>query len=157
MVSIKIEIEPYVAEYCKGKFFDEDSGAVRFPPQTDVYVLIWDLLMRRPVNKPVDEGNFIFLLPDRRQGKDPATYNYISGNGRKILEKKLKLMMWAELHEVMDDNKHRRGIFFKDTVYMFLRRYGIESISEDALLKNYQRWRQEVRRREKRAYKTKCS
>lgn len=155
MVTAKITTEPYVAEYICGKFTDPDSGVVRFPPSLDIYVLIWDLLQKRPHDTPVDEGNLTIFLPDRRAGKDPLTYNYLSGRSQKILNAKMKLMMWAELHEVMDENKHIHGIQFKETVYRFLRKYSIESISEDALLKNYQRWRDDLRRRKKRNYNRK--
>lgn len=63
--------------------------------------------------------------------------------------------MWAELHELMDENKHIHGIQFKESVFRFMRKYGIESITEDALLKNYQRWRDKQRRKKKRGYKRK--
>ena len=43
--------------------------------------------------------------------------------------------MWAELHELMDENKHLHGIEFKETVFTFLKKYNISSIQEDGLLK----------------------
>lgn len=64
----------------------------------------------------------------------------------------MRLMMWAELHDLMDENKHINGIQFKESVFMFMRKYSIESITEDALLKNYQRWRDKLRRKQKRSY-----
>jgi hypothetical protein len=69
----------------------------------------------------------------------------------------MKLMMWAELHDYMDENKHIKGIQFKESVFVFMHRYGLESISEDALLKNYQRWRDKQRRKSKRGYLRKAS
>lgn len=63
--------------------------------------------------------------------------------------------MWAELHELMDENKHLHGIEFKETVFTFLKKYDISSIQEDGLLKNYQRWRDSFRRKKKRAYNRK--
>lgn len=155
MISVRIAVDPYVAEYISGKFYDHEAGAVRFPHTLDLYVLIYDLLQKRPATSPVDSGNLEFLLPERREGKDPVTYNYLSARSQKILENKMRLMMWAELHDVMDENKHIHGIQFKDTVFRFLRRYGIESITEDALLKNYQRWRDKQRRKKKRGYSRK--
>lgn len=65
--------------------------------------------------------------------------------------------MWAELHELMDENKHLHGIEFKETVFTFLKKYDISSIQEDGLLKNYQRWRDSFRRKKKRAYNRKKS
>lgn len=152
MITVKITVEKPVAEYIRGKYFDHEAGAVRFPSDLDIYVLIYDLLQRRPVNSPVDSGNLEFTLPERRDGKDPITYNYLSGRAQKILADKMRLMMWAELHDYMDENKHIKGIQFKDSVFTFMRRYSIESISEDALFKNYQRWRYKLRRKQKRGY-----
>lgn len=152
MITVKIDIEPYVAEYIRGKYYSEESRAVRFKATSDVYVLIYDLLQRRPERCPVDSGNLEFCLPDRREGKDPVSYNYLSSRAQKILEGKLRLMLWAELHDFMDEEKHLHGVQYKDSVFRFMTRYGIESLSEDALLKNYQRWRDKQRRRKKRGY-----
>lgn len=157
MITVKITVEPHLAEYVRGKFYDVEAGAVRFPASRDIYVLICDLLQRRPADHPVDSGNLEFCLPERRAGKDPLYYNYLSKRSQKIINDKLRIMMWAELHDEMDENKHLRGIRFNETVFTFMRRYDIESISEDALLKNYQRWRQKTRRKQKRAYTRKSS
>lgn len=67
-------------------------------------------------------------------------------------------MMRAEMHTLLDENKHEYGIDYIESVHYFMRRYGIESISEDALLKDYQRWQQNLKRRSnKRAYKRKSA
>ena len=155
MIPVKISVDPYVAEYISGKYFDAEIGAVRFPASLDIYILIYDLLQKRPLQQPVDTGNLEFVLPERREGKDPATYNWLSKRSQTRLANKMRLMMWAELHELMDENKHLNGIKFIDSAHQFLCRYGIESISEDALLKNYQRWRDKLRRTKKRGYRRK--
>ena len=155
MITVKISVEPHVAEYIRGKYFDHEADAVRFPSDLDIYILIYDLLQRRPVESPVDIGNLEFILPERRVGKDPITYNYLSGRSQKILADKMRLMMWAELHDLMDENKHIKGIQFKETVFTFMRKYSIEAITEDALFKNYQRWRDKLRRKKKRGYNRK--
>ena len=157
MITVRIRVEPYVAEYIRGRYFDPDLGAVRLPPSSDIYITIYNLLSRRPVDHPVDTGNLEFALPDRREanlagGKDPKTYNYLSNRAASILGARFKLLMWAELHEFMDEEKHLNGVQYKESAFMFLHRYAIESISEDALLKNYQRWRDRMRRRQKRGY-----
>lgn len=152
MITVKTVTEAHVAEYIRGKFFDHEIGAVKFPSGLDIYVLIYDLLQKRPASCPLDTGNLEFALPERRMGKDPASFNYLSARAQKMLADKMRLMMWAELHDYMDENKHINGIQFKDSVFMFMRRYSIESITEDALLKNYQRWRDKLRRKKKRGY-----
>ena len=155
MVPVTIQVDPHIAEYVKGKYFDREVGAVRFPPDLDIYVMIYDLLQKRAASCPVDSGNLELVLPERRVGKDPVTFNYLSGKAQKILADKMRLMMWAELHDFMDENKHIHGIQFKESVFIFMSRYAIESITEDALLKNYQRWRDKQRRRKKRGYSRK--
>ncbi len=155
MITVKITVEQHVAEYIRGKYYDCEAGTVRFPSALDIYILIYDLLTKRPSCCPVDSGNLEFALPERREGKDPAYYNYLSERAQKVLADKLRLMMWAELHDFMDENKHINGIQFKDSVFLFMSKYGIEGITEDALLKNYQRWRDKLRRKKKRGYNRK--
>ena len=158
MITTKIQVEPYIAEYIIGKYYSPDDGAVHFPPSLDIYVTIYDLMARRPASAGADTGNLCFCLPDRREankkcGKSPENYNYFSEKAVKILEKRMRVMLWAELHDFMDENKHLRGVRFIDSVFIFMRRYDITSISEDAMLKNYQRWRDSLRRSKKRSYK----
>ena len=158
MTTATIQIEPYVAEYIRGKFFASEYNAVHFPPGSDIYVTIYDLMERRPKSAGMDRGNLTFCLPDRRDannegGKSPETYNWFSGESVKILERRMRVMMWAELHETLDEAKHLRGIKFTESVYVFMKRYDLQSISEDALVKNYQRWRDSQRRSIKRGYK----
>lgn len=162
MITVRISVEPHVAEYIHGKFFDQSLGVVRFPSSLDIYVLIYDLLQKRPAEAPVDSGNLQFMLPDRREanvsgGKSPEQYNYLSARSAKILGDKMRLMMWAELHDFLDNEKHVKGIQFKESVFVFMCRYGIESVTEDALWKNYQRWRDKQRKKQKRRYTKKSS
>ena len=109
-------------------------------------------MSRRPDNVPVlESGNLEIALPDRRAGKDPAVYNYLSVRAVKGIELHIKNMFNQELHSELMDND-RRGHFLDniDVVHKFLCTYGIESISEDALLKNYYRYREALRQRKKR-------
>lgn len=157
MITTRIEIEPHVAEYVRAKYGDPETGAVRFPHSVDIYHLMYDLMAKRPAGAGVDQGNLVLTLPDRREanysgGKSPEQYNYISRRSSKILGDKMRLMMWAEFHEYVDEQKHVHGIQYKEAVYLFMRHYEIESVSEDAFLKNYQRWRDKLRRRAKRGY-----
>ena len=157
MITISVDIIPYVAEYISGKYYDASVGGVRFPPGSDIYHLIYDLLAKRPYGVKPATGNLRLALPDRRMankagGKSPEQYNYISAAGQRILERKMRLLFWAEVHDLMDENKHLHGINYKDTAWDFLHRYGIRSISDDGILKNYQRWRLKTRPRALRKY-----
>lgn len=154
MITTKIQIEPYLAEYIAGKYYDSALKCVHFPPWSDIYITVYDLTQKRPIDAGVDVGNLEFALPNRREanfsgGKSPEQYNYISKRGAKILERRIRTMFWAEVHDTMDDNKHNHGIDYAESAYMILTKYDIQSIQEDGILKHYQRWRAKVRPKRK--------
>lgn len=151
MIITKIQIKEHLCEYVYGKFCSCEKKPVQFPSTDDIYHSIQCVTNKRP-DGAIDSGNLELCIPDQRIGKRPEVYNWISAKGIKILEKKIEIRMWAELHDAIDTNKHRYGIPYITTVYEFMCKYGITSISEDALLKNYYRWRDRVRKKEKRNY-----
>ncbi len=153
MITTKINIKPHLKEYIIGRYnnFDENSP-VRFPDHTDIYMLIWDLLVKRPVNCFVDEGNLEIVLPERYGSKSPEYYNYLGTRSQKRIERKIQMMMWADFREFMEIERYRNGSGIVISVHIFMKKYGITSISEDALVKSYYRWRNRVREREKRPY-----
>lgn len=164
MVTTKITVEAHLAEYLVGKYSgDFETSTIKLPDKTDIYHLIYDLLEKRPVNCKKDEGNIEIVLPDRRVGdlaggKSPERYNYLGRRSQEIINKRIKIMMRAEMHALLDENKHVFGIDLIQSVHYFMCKYGIESITEDALLKDYQRWQDNLRRRsKKRAYKKKVA
>jgi len=151
MVTTKIQIKPHLLEYVSAKFGSENSP-VRFPDQTDLYHIIWDLTIRRPIVCKPDAGNLEIILPDRREGKSPVTYNYLSHRSQKIIERRIENMFYAELHDYVIEQRHRYGVSFIEAIYRFKCRYGIDAISEDGLKKNCYRWFNRIRTRKKRAY-----
>ena len=40
MITTRIQIESYLAEYVRGKYYDETVGTVRFPSSSDIYVTV---------------------------------------------------------------------------------------------------------------------
>lgn len=159
MITTNIQVEPYLAQWLTAKYYDGRVGAVRFPPHSDLYEKVYDVMAVRPEHvSPIDVGNLCIALPDKRDGnfsfgKNPEKYNYISAHGARILNKRFKCMFWAEVHELMDENKHLHGIDYQDTAYLLVRRYDLSGISDEGLLKNYQRWKDKMRRSKKRDYK----
>lgn len=93
--------------------------------------------------------NLTIILPERTTGKDPKTYNYLGIRSQIILIRKIERMLWAEVHDYLDEQKHTYGITYIDGIHNFMTCYGIDSISEDAFKKNYYRWRANLRRKEK--------
>ena len=149
MTTTRIHVAPHLAEYLKGKFGDFSQGPIRLPDSSDLYHVIYDLLERRPSQVQIDRGNLELVLPERSCGKRPETYNYLGLRSQSIISRRIETMMWAEAHEYIDEQKHLHGVDYKDAVVRFRLRYGIASLSEDAFIKNYYRWRGKVRKKEK--------
>jgi hypothetical protein len=153
MITAKITIKPHLREYVIGKYSDFDvKKPVRFPEQSDIYVIVWDLLQKRPANVFFDSGNLEIELAKRDVGKNPLYYNYISLKGEKMIERKIETMMWAEFHDYVESESQMKGIPYIESIHSFITKYGITSLSEDAMVKNYYRWRNKVRKKEKRPY-----
>lgn len=148
MVTVRISIKKHLSEYLIGKFNNCKEGPVTLPDDFDLYHTIFDLVQKRPANGiPIENGNLEIVLPDRREGKDPVYYNYLGERAQQILERRIEVKMWAEVHDLIDENKHRYGIEYSESIFSFMSKYDIHSISEDALMKNYYRWRDRVRKR----------
>lgn len=152
MITTSIKIEPYLAEYMQGKYNNGSNEAFRIPDNTDLYHMIWTLMAKRQKNQsPVDDGNLTFTLPDRRIGKDPKVYNFLSPHSVKLIEKEIRRMFNLELHTALEENrKSVNRLFNLDAIHNFMCSFCIDSISEDALLKNYYRWRDGQEKRKKR-------
>lgn len=152
MITTSLQIQPYLAEYIYGKYNNGAIEPVKIPDSSDLYFIIWEYMMRRPKDiSPIDEGNLIIVLPERRSGKNPLVFNYLSKRAAHAIEAFIKRMFNQELHDNMMDNE-RRGRYLDniDVVYRFLCQYGIESITSDALLKNFYRYREALRQKNKR-------
>lgn len=161
-----IRIEPYLAEYVIGKYGTEPkSGAVNIPYTTDLYHCVWEHMSRQRANQTApQDGNLRILLPCRKAGdgspwKDPAYYNYLSSSASREIESQIRRMFNFELHRVLLENEEfgrkRRNL---DVIYDFIRDYQLKSISSDALLKNYYRFRNRLRPKKTRQYrKSSCN
>lgn len=150
-MTTRISLPAHLAEYLYGKYGNSKDTAIRLPDECDLYHLIYDLLRKRPESAQVDRGNVELYLPSPREshhlyGKPVETYNYISERGSAIIAKKVNVMMKRDVHDLIDENKHIYGIEYVNSVYFFLSKYGIESITPEALLKDYQRWKQKLRK-----------
>lgn len=161
MITTKITVEKHLAEYAIGKWGTEFTEPVRFPANSELYITVYDLTQRRPMEVHHDVGNLIIALPSRGDCEDfdfrknPDVYNFLSNKSCKIINKKIEVKFWAELHELLDYEKHVNGNEYLETIHYFFCKYRIESISEDCVLKNYYRWREKLRKKNKRAYKKK--
>jgi len=152
MIQTSIQITPYLAEYIRGKLNCFGDEPLQIPDSLDLYHVVWTLMAKRQKNQsPIDTGNLTLALPDRRIGKDPTVYNYLSAHAAKIIDAEIRRMFNHELHSLMKDNEtfgHEQSNL--DVAYRMLCEYGITSIGADALLKNYYRYRENLRKRARR-------
>lgn len=153
MIKICITLKSHLAEYLNGKYLNRDQECVCLPDKLDLYHTIWNLLEKVPVNcRPNLEGNLCLGLPDRRLGKDPAIYNYLGQRSIQIITLRVEALFFGELRSRLDIGKNIHGRRYQDIVYEFKCEYMIDSITDDALLKDFYRWREKIRQRDKRKY-----
>lgn len=167
-VTILIRIEPYLAEYARSIFATRVSdGGVRMPSHSGLYHMVYDLLEKRRRDQPPAEGNLCLTLPCRRIAdgtpsdgdddcqplKNPHYYNYLSPQSCRRVENYLRMRFNLEFHEVMMENEEQgRPQRHIEAVRQFLRRHRLTAISEDALLKNFRRFRHRVYPKKVRTY-----
>lgn len=154
-MTTRIKVDDYCAEWLRAKYAGDD-GIIYLPDDLDLYHLLWDLMARRPVDvSPIDEGNIEIFLPCRREGKKPSTFNYIYPKSQRLFNQKVKSLISLDLHTYVEA-MCSRGIMLIDAIGQYKLRYQIDSISDEALLKNIQRWRNKLYMRSyRRKYKSK--
>lgn len=145
MIIAKINIKPHLAEYMRAKFWDSEIQAVRLPDKDDLYITIYNLTSKRPANAGIDNGNLPIAIPHRREGKNPNHWNFLGVRAVAQIESLIEVRFWAELHQYLDEQKHRYNIDYIASIEVFMNRYDIQSISDEALRKNYYRWKRSLR------------
>jgi len=155
MFTTSFFIKDYLAEWLQSKYGIE--GVVTLPSHSDLNILLWDVMSTRPrLVSPIDTGNLTVSLPSRRAGKRPETYNYVSTRGAKLFELRALEIFRLDLFQHLDTdrtNGSRKRII--DSVGDFMSSNGIHSITEDALVKSYYRYRMNNRPHQVRGYKRK--
>ncbi len=158
---VTIRIEPYLAEYVSAKYeIDHRNGGLHIPHNTDLYHCVWENMShQRSGQEEPFNGNLLISLPCRRHRtegqtwKDPAYYNFLSPGAAREIAACIRRMFNFELHRVLMENeefgRQRRNL---DVVRDFILTYRLRSISEDALLKNYYRFRNRLRPKRTRKY-----
>ena len=151
MHTTKFNIESYLSEYLIGKwgFQPNDknqNSIVRLPKEVYLYNFLHSLTVKKPQHAPAPWGNIEIVVPARKEGnKPPEKYNYISRESALLFNRTLTKFFRADLHEFIDNQKHQHGISIKDACFIFISKYGIESIDAESLAKNYYRWKKKIR------------
>lgn len=141
MYTIRFNVRPYLAEYLSMKYSWPQKGACKIPPSSELHYLFLDLLSRRPIGAGRDTGNVEFILPNHARGKKTETHNYLSGRSREKIEQWIYCQFWAEFHRFAEYHIHIKGTSLLMSVLLFKSKYNINSLSQDAFIKNFQRWR----------------
>ena len=157
MNTTKIKIKPHLAEYCIGKWGNDFTEPVEFPSYTDLHVTVYDLLQKTKLDYDPENYNLEIVIPNRKEDSEGFRkcleyYKYLSVKSCQTIEKRIAQIFWIELHEELMYWKEEHAQNYEITVNYFICKYRIESISEDALLKNFYRWRINTKKREKRKY-----
>ena len=159
--TVSVRITPYLAEYVRGKYpHDPANGGVRFPRTDDLYHCLWHNLVRPRKDMRVERSPNLTLSIGRPRTyevglawKDPAYFNHLSARGAKELEVCVQRQFDFELHRAfIESYEAGDGRRQEDVAHDFLRQYGITSISEEALLKNWSRYRNMIRPKKPRRY-----
>ena len=119
------------------------EGAIKLSHRTNLYHILLELTAPRPQNISWrDIGNLTFALPVPDIGKDPRTYNYLSGESIRLLSVKINRQMRREMIEYMLNEKFEHGIMYKHSLIRFITDYDMdELVNEDTLMKHFQLWR----------------
>lgn len=152
MVEVRIQLKDYLKEYLIGKYCNGVESAIRVPPHTVLYEKMYHLVSRRPLSAGMDTGNTLFELRFRNSCKDPRVYNWFSMRHQKKIEQTVNLQMRSEFHYFVDNLHHRHGVAYIDAVVEFMKQYGITTLSEEALIKDYQRYRDRLHPHARRQY-----
>ncbi|MGL4858971.1 MAG: hypothetical protein ACRC5A_04395 [Enterobacteriaceae bacterium] len=155
MITTRFALKPHLNEWLRAKFNARAEDAIRLTPNSDLYILLWDLVRKRPAHAQVDRGNCEIALPVRREGKRPDSWNWLSQEAIRQFEKRVETLMWAEIHSYIDHQAQAFGYGYMTAIANYMAEYRLESISEDALQKHYYRWRRKVRPQSRRRYRAK--
>lgn len=152
MYTICIPVKPHLASYMYVRYGNSiESGAIRLPSSCILYHLLHSSTCRQPSEGyRREQGNLRFVLPCPAGSKSPAIFNHLSNDSINQLEAAIDLQMHMELYEFMRNNKFKKGVMYQASVRFFQKQYQMWNITEEALLKSYQRWRDRERRERKR-------
>ena len=144
MMTISINVEPYLAHYMYARYDNcIHEGAIKLSHRANLYHILLELTAPRPQGISWhDTGNLILALPVPDIGKDPRTYNYLSGESIHLLAVKINRQMRREMIEYMLSEKFEHGVMYKRSLIHFIADYDMnELINEDTLMKHFQLWR----------------
>jgi len=156
-----IRIEPYLAEYAKNCWGSaRRNGAIKIPYTSEFYHLVYELMAKPSANAHEwTDTNLDIILPHRTQCEDGVLkniryYYYLSPKSALKIEHWLRRRFNFEFYGIMMDNEMQgRPVSNLEVVRSFIRSHGLESITEDALIRSFRRYRHRAYPKKVRKYK----
>lgn len=154
MITTSITVAPHLAQYAYAIYSVPGENYIKLPYTEHLYHIVVDAMQSRPRNyTPPTNGNLTIALPYPCENKNPHVHNHISQRSVKLIEKKLNALFRAQLYDFVEEYRYKikkeniGSVFYiRDCVYLFMQNFSITEITEDALVKSYQRWKDAVRR-----------
>ncbi|MBQ6176006.1 MAG: hypothetical protein IJK29_02280 [Bacteroidales bacterium] len=156
-----VHVKPYLAEYAMAKYpTDPANGGLLIPESDDLYHCLWSVITRpRRDSRRHPSPNLTFSLPCPSPNtlgsawKNPARYNHIPLLSMIEIERCLQRQFDFELHRAMFENMESdHPVRQLDVALAFIRQYRLRSIGEESLLKNFSRYRNNLRLKKARRY-----
>jgi len=124
--SLYLKAPDYLAQWLRHDYWDEASARVVFPRGSAPRAILQSLL-RKPPKGYVElaAANLLPVEVPSFKGINPASFNYLSEDGRAALvsacKKLFRATLFNELHPLFDHD-----VQITDIVYDFMDRHGIE-------------------------------
>lgn len=135
-----LKLKPFIRQYLINSFGDP----VRFDDHSVTNARIVSVLQRRPVNCTPDtaaEGLTAICIPYSKQ-KDPASFNYVSNSGKKLIEEHIEAIfrtnLWNEMSQMCSDDTK-----LQSAAYAWCEMHGISIEHADTIRMRY--YREKVR------------
>lgn len=154
MVSVTIQVAPYLAQYARKRWAVTSDGGVIPPKYTQLYYTLVGWLSAKPVGANLPAGNLTVLLAEKDVSKDLRHNVWLSPQALFRIERALRCDFDMTLHDYMDELYYRKGIDYQMSAVAFCERYGLDGlISEEALLKKHVRFKK-LRRQNRGVWQT---
>lgn len=148
--SIYITPPAYLADWLRHEFWSTETGRVEFPRGSAPRAVLQALLRKGPaLLPPPPEGSLPVEVPTFK-GINPATFNYLSDDGKSALISACKKLFQATLFTELSP-LFGHEVQITDVIYDFMDRHGIEATE-----KNWETIRQMYSRLRKKSLLSKC-
>lgn len=148
-VLTSFRLDPFFQQFLKTYFHQNDDTVFSFPKGHDLFRRLEILLRPVPTDyRPKKQNPWLFYveLPFMKH-KNPRTHNYLSETSGKIMARHIRDFFDAVFHEKMNEYR-KAGFEYQECVYIFQEEFSLPLDSTDRLIKDFQRYRNRLRRRE---------